>query len=314
MSEPSSATPSTRSAAPPARIADPALDSSHRRGIHRRITRRQFFLSAAAAAAGAGALDGFIVEPNRTLVSHYRVGGAGPSVRLVQLTDLHLRGLGAHEHHVAAAVAELAPEVILITGDSIDHDRRLPTLGAFLDLLDERTPKFAVLGNWEYQCGVSLRALAREYERRNCRLLVNESVVHRAGAAEMVITGLDDLVQGRPRLASAIEGVGRIGPNHVLLAHCPATRDVLRHGRRAADAEALAANMPAFMLSGHTHGGQVNLFGYCPWRPSGSGRYVSGWYADVSPPLYVSRGIGTVDIPIRFGAPPEVVGMEWGVT
>jgi predicted MPP superfamily phosphohydrolase len=64
------------------------------------------------------------------------------------------------------------------------------------------------------------------------------------------------------------------------------------------------------ILSGHTHGGQVCLGGWAPVLPRGSGRYVAGWYTDGAIPLYVSRGLGTTMLPIRFGAVPEIAYFE----
>ena len=63
-------------------------------------------------------------------------------------------------------------------------------------------------------------------------------------------------------------------------------------------------------LSGHTHGGQVTLFGRPFWTPRGSGRFVAGWYETPSCRLYVSRGVGMSILPIRFGARPEVAVFE----
>ena len=60
------------------------------------------------------------------------------------------------------------------------------------------------------------------------------------------------------------------------------------------------------ILSGHTHGGQIRLPGLTLYTPPGSGRYVSGWYRDTLAPLYVSRGIGTATIRMRFFCPPEL--------
>jgi len=60
------------------------------------------------------------------------------------------------------------------------------------------------------------------------------------------------------------------------------------------------------ILSGHTHGGQVKLLGFIPYLPQGSGKYVSGWYLDQHKQLYVSKGIGTSILPIRFGARAEI--------
>ncbi len=66
------------------------------------------------------------------------------------------------------------------------------------------------------------------------------------------------------------------------------------------------ASRPAAILAGHTHGGQVRLPFYTPYTPTGSGRFVAGWYRDTVAPLYVARGIGTIVIPARFFCPPEL--------
>lgn len=55
----------------------------------------------------------------------------------------------------------------------------------------------------------------------------------------------------------------------------------------------------------------MQLLGWAPLRPPGSGRYVNGWYRERKPHLYVSRGIGTSVLPLRFGAPPEVACFDW---
>ena len=91
--------------------------------------------------------------------------------------------------------------------------------------------------------------------------------------------------------------------DQLLLAHCPQYRDALP------DASAPGWFQPAHMLSGHTHGGQVTLFGIPLFLPRGSGRYLKGWYHDQDgtlPALYVSRGLGMSGLPIRFWAAPEL--------
>ena len=62
----------------------------------------------------------------------------------------------------------------------------------------------------------------------------------------------------------------------------------------------------SFILSGHTHGEQVRLFNFIPFLPQGSGKYVKGWYKESNPPMYVSKGIGTTILPIRFGSRAEI--------
>lgn len=298
------------------------------------LTRRQFIATVAAAgavSAGVG-VDGFLVEPERVDISRLQLAttrnaqaGAtavplGPGPTFVQLSDLHLQEVRGHERRVAAAVNSLVPDFVVITGDSIDKRDKLPQLQSFLSLLEPKTPKFAILGNWEHACRVDLHALARVYAAANCRLLINETAVYSHGGSQILITGLDDLLEGRASVASALAGI-EPRPNHLILAHCPVHRDVLRtvrpepgnrwSGLRPRDAAVFERFSPTCVLSGHTHGGQVNLFGFAPWRPRGSGPYISGWYRNVEPALYVSRGIGMVDLPIRIGASPEVARFEW---
>jgi predicted MPP superfamily phosphohydrolase len=308
----------------------------------RSITRRRFLASVGVlgTASVAAGIDGFAIEPERVEVTANELRspesardaavGAGAvlassvngpaSLSFVQLSDLHLQRVAEHEERVAAAVKELDPDFLVITGDSIDNRHHLHLLDGFLALLDHDLPKYAIMGNWEHACRVNRDRLREVYESHGCRLLVNESAVHDHGGRELLITGLDDLLEGRSKVADALRDV-EPRADHIILAHCPVQRDVLLKvrppsgnrftGIRAEDAAELSRFSPSCVLSGHTHGGQVNLFGFAPWRPRGSGPYVNGWYRDVQPALYVSRGIGTVTLPIRLGSAPEVASFRW---
>ena len=69
----------------------------------------------------------------------------------------------------------------------------------------------------------------------------------------------------------------------------------------------------ALTLSGHTHGGQVRVFGYSPVVPSRFGnRYVYGRIVEEGRNLIVSGGLGCSGLPVRFGSPPEIVVVELG--
>lgn len=269
------------------------------------LTRRRFL--AAIAAASAGTLGyGRWVEPGRIDVTTHRVGalGAGNSpLRLLHLTDLHLQRIGRHEERVAETAHALRPHLIAITGDSVDRADRLGLLADFLGLLP-RVPTFATLGNWEHWSGVDRGRLHDAYSRRGARLLLDESVEVRHQGGSLLLTGMDDATAGRPDLERALRDAAP-APNHAVLAHSPVYRDVV------AAHPAGAGFTPSLVLSGHTHGGQVNLGGWAPARPAGSGRYVAGWYREPAPALYVSRGIGTSVLPLRLGAPPEVALFEW---
>jgi len=277
-----------------------------------RLTRRGLLLGGAtfAAAPAAAAVDGFLVTPRWLDTSVHAFGAADPltpTVRVAQLSDLHLRSIGRLHESLLARLHELDPGVIALTGDMIDQPDRLALFDTFLGELPD-VPTFAVLGNWEHRVAVPESTYRTLYERHGVELLVDRSVRLTLGTSpdmfrQLLVTGLDDLVEGRPDPATAVADVAAC-PNHLLLAHCPAARD---------DCPLPASHAASLVLSGHTHGGQIAPFGRALILPPCSGGYVAGWYLEGGPPLYVSRGIGTSHLPVRIGATPEVAIFDWSL-
>ena len=249
-------------------------------------------------------MEGLLLQPRRIEVTHHALGtpkGPGEgSLRMVQLSDLHLHRLGGFERAIASRTTDLEPDVVLITGDAIDREDGLHLLDGFLEWLPKTASVIATLGNWEHWSDVDLRELSDVYFRHDARLLVNEMMHWTHGGRSIEIVGLDDLTGGAPNLTSAVEGFS-FGPNVLVLAHSPAYRDQIPTG----------AVSPVAVLSGHTHGGQVALGSWAPMRPPGSGDYVSGWYRGTLPDLYVSRGLGTSIVPVRLGSVPEIACFDW---
>ncbi|NCA10770.1 metallophosphoesterase, partial [bacterium] len=207
------------------------------------------------------------------------------------------------ETQLLTALHESHADLILFTGDMLDRQLHLWRLETFLRECPTGPRRFAILGNWEHRTGVPTEAFARLYDRHGVELLVNRSVEVAVAGTRVRVTGLDDLRGGRPDAFTAL-AAGAPTPNHLVLAHCPLSRDAV----------ALPAEHPAdLMLAGHTHGGQVAVLGQPLVLPTGSGRYVAGWYRDDGPPMYVSRGIGTSLLPVRLGAPPELVRIDWAL-
>lgn len=279
------------------------------------MSRRRFVALAGGGAVAALAGNAYLVEPRRVQFTHHavnaRTSAEQRAVRLVQITDLHLQQVGRMHRRIAAEVNRLAPDFIVLTGDAVDRADRLGELRSFLALLDPATPGYAILGNWEHWARVNLDELDALYRAANCRLLINDHAVHETGGRAIRITGMDDLIGGRPDSAKAL-GTGPGADAHLLLAHCPKHRDVLarrtvpRRGEMPASPSTFSTDA-TLVLSGHTHGGQVNLFGWAPMVPKGSRPYVRGWFREPDKsPMYVCRGIGTSVVPMRLGARPEV--------
>ncbi len=255
------------------------------------------------------AIYAFSVEPNLLVVSRYRlnpeIATNQDSLKIVQISDLHLKKFNHHAQQIVEQVNQLHPDIVVLTGDSIDKADQINEYDRFLSLLDPKITKYAILGNWEYNSKVDLATLTRIYTTYDCRLLVNESTLYQKGNQSLLITGVDDLV-GEPNLTKSLQNISP-NSNHLLLSHSPAYIDQVSTN----ELKTLAEYKPQYMLSGHTHGGQISLFGFTPIRPPRSGNYVSGWYQTNSIDVYVSRGLGISVLPIRIGAIPEISYFEW---
>ena len=267
--------------------------------------KRRTFLTWLGTAAAGVAGDAFGVQPAQLDVSRHRLGTTGPAIRVAQITDLHLQHLNNHARRIARALNREQPHIVIISGDAIDKKDRLPELQRFLELLHPDSVKFATLGNWEHWSMVDVDKLGALYGKYGCRLLVNESAIVRHGDKDVVITGLDDWTAGHPDFAAAVKGIAP-HPNHLLIAHSPMQRDALPAVSKQYSIAAI--------LAGHTHGGQVAFFGWAPVLPAGSGHYVRGWFRKDGVPMYVSRGLGTSLLHVRFGSKPELPIFDWNLT
>jgi predicted MPP superfamily phosphohydrolase len=274
-------------------------DFSVREFPSRRITRRRFL--AATAAVGGGVLaDASAIEPYRLDVSRHDVPITGlpaglDGLRIAQISDVHLPGTPDAARRVVAAVERERPDLVVLTGDIIEGLGDLPALTDFASAVRGRLGTFAVLGNWEHKAGITPTMARAAYDKAEVAFLFNESAAIRRGGARLRLVGFDDPVVGAPDPVRALAG--------------RASNDVdlwLIHGPAYADTLPRDTPVPAMILAGHTHGGQIRLPGVTLYTPPGSGRYVSGWYRDTLAPLYVSRGIGTATVRMRFCCRPEL--------
>jgi predicted MPP superfamily phosphohydrolase len=260
------------------------------------MNRRKFLGLSAAGGAALLSAD-MLVEAQRLEVTNHRVA-IGPardtSLSMVQITDLHIQRFGKHEKRIVEAANEPRPDFMVITGDSIDDRWMLGVLGEFLSQLTPDVPKFAILGNWEHWARVDILPLAALYARHNCELLVNRSVTFDVRGKRIRLAGFDDLIGAPKHSRAALADVSPVD-GELLLAHCPGHRDLL-------------LDRNSVMISGHTHGGQVNIPHVLQYTPVGSGPYLKGWYR--SNTLFVCRGLGTSRFPLRLNSVPELARFE----
>lgn len=233
-------------------------------------------------------------------VQYYHKGATRntDTIKLVQISDTHLRCIGPGLIKAVKKVNALKPDIILFTGDMVNGNSYLPLFETFMNMLDREVPKIAITGNWEYHEKIDLDALRAIYAKGNCELLINETRQFIFKNRKVSITGIDDFSQGHADYVAAVKEY-KPSDYHIVLTHCPAHYDVIL--------TQLTPEVPVdFILSGHTHGGQINIFGFIPFLPACSANYVKDWCGETEPKMYVSQGIGTSIFPIRLGSRAEI--------
>ncbi|MBC7171858.1 MAG: metallophosphoesterase [Polyangiaceae bacterium] len=218
---------------------------------------------------------------------------------IVQLSDIHV-GTFVQEPELRAAealVRSARPDLIVMTGDLVDHDPAFaPKLGALVRRLDgiARDGVVAIPGNHDYYAGIEV--VLGTLRGAGAKVLVNQGRVIGDRGGAFALLGVDDVWAARngaggPDLDRALAMVPRDLPS-VLLCHNP-------------EFFPAAASRVGLQLSGHTHGGQI-AFGINPAELVLPHGYVRGHYTRGTGQLYVNRGFGTAGPPSRIGSPPEI--------
>ena len=219
--------------------------------------------------------------------------------RILQLSDIH-HSLFVSRDRVAEVVMlsnRLKPDLIALTGDFVTYSRAsIEPVAEILGGLQASAGVVAVLGNHDFRVGAEV--IERALIRRRIRVLRNRHLRLQEGGETLHVAGVDDYRYGAD-LRKALRGVPAGAPT-VLLAHNPRLVD------------SAASHGVGLMLSGHTHGGQVNvpLLGTVYGRSPEQLRYKIGWDRLGDTQIYVSRGIGTIVLPWRFRCPSEIACLE----
>ncbi len=271
-------------------------------------SRRRFLRQGSFAAAGvlfSGAAYGAAfhdhVELTEETINIAGLPQAFKGYRIAFLSDIHSSVFMTKEmmQRTVEMTNALNADLIIITGDFVNSmfEEVYPFAEAFSGL---RAPGgvYGVLGNHDYYTR-RVEEVASVVSECGIRLLRNESVPLQRNGSSILLAGVDDV--GNPIRAAALFDRALEGTNpslsKILLCHRP----YFFHeaARRRVD----------LTLSGHTHGGQIVLarFGNDVLAPARiASPYVAGLYTRGESKMYVSRGIGTVAIPIRINCPAEL--------
>ncbi len=298
------------------------------------ITRRKFlrFLAGLAAFGTSTAAYGFGVEPLlRLRVARYDISPprwpSGFELKIAVIADLHAcdpwMSLG-HIEEIVEHTNALHADVIVMLGDYVAGHRymrqQVPASEWASTLAKLKAPLgvHAILGNHDYwddravqREGQGETVAQRALEAAGIPVYENDVTRLTRGGHSFWLAGLGDQLAFLP--ARRFGTVRRIGVDDLAATLAKVTDDapviLLAH---EPDVAMRVPKRVALQLSGHTHGGQVRLFGWSPVVPSRYGNRLAYGHKKINCDVVVSGGLGCSILPIRLGVPPEIVLVKVG--
>lgn len=247
----------------------------------------------------------FVIEPNRLVVREVPLALPGwprplDGMKVALISDLHVGAPFVGEDKLAQVVAETngaAPDLVLLLGDYIvggepgasfvAPERIAQTLGG----LHARLGVYAVMGNHDWWFDGD--RVTRAFAAAGLRVLENEVLELHDRGQPLWIAGLADLTTRAQDVGGTLARAGA-GPV-IAFTHEP---DVFPE----------IPGRVTLTVAGHTHGGQVALplVGRLVVPSRHGQRYAIGHVVEAGRHLFVTPGVGTSILPVRFGVPPEI--------
>lgn len=274
------------------------------------MNRRSFLknmargLIAVAGLSSGGYYYAYKIEPTMLQISEETITSSKipksfNNFKIIQFSDTHI---GFHYtieqlNKLVHKINDLEPNLILFTGDLVDKPQTFDQANELirtLDSLQATHGKYWVYGNHDHG-GYGTEIIRDIMDQANFRLLKNTHAFIEKNKEHIVISGVDDIMLGKPDLTKTLKHVNA-DLFTILLAHEP-------------DFATVAAQFPVdVQLSGHSHGGQIRLpfIGHL-YTPAYAKKYIHGRYLlNNKLELYVNKGIGTTRLPLRFFCKPEI--------
>ncbi len=284
-------------------------------------SRRKFIYTAGMAAAGCvagagtlSAMDGTDQHRlERVVLKVPNLPEALKGTTIAMITDVHSSVFMTRQEmdRYVAALNSLKADMAVVVGDFVNSKlHEVYPFAESFSALKAPLGVYGVTGNHDYYTG-AIETVAREIEQSGIRLLRNENLSIERNGAKLWLLGMDDadIYDVKPYLETGKSVRGTI---ENLLGGIPEGAPKLFLCHKPYPFEEYSQLGIDLMLSGHTHGGQVviaQLDNVNLSFASLASSYVSGLYKARSnrrSQLYVSRGVGTVGIPLRVNCPPEI--------
>jgi len=217
--------------------------------------------------------------------------------KIIHLSDTHHSPFTGLDHikRVVKVANRLKPDMFLLTGDYVSHEREyIAPVATVLGKLKAKYGIYACLGNHDHWTDANL--VTHLFRGEGIKMLVNEGLRFEARGASFWLAGVDDYMVGKTDVPAALRG-SFPDEMKLLLAHNPIIfREAARSG-------------VDLTLSGHTHGGQIKLRDE-EKRILPSRKLKAGLHVRRNSQIYITRGIGTVVVPMRYRCPPEISFLE----
>lgn len=220
-------------------------------------------------------------------------------LRIAYASDIHYGTLLSEKRvaDLAQRLNALKADIIILGGDYGEDAAHSFAFFEKLPPLEAKIAVCGVLGNHDRAEG-SAEELSAAMEKCGITPLVNSALKIRIQDAELCICATDDVSHGDPmfrEVKAQAEGADFV----IYAPHAP---DALQAAK-----EEGAGVFYDLALCGHTHGGQVSLFGFAPYTASLYGMYygnlyLSGQKEEDGAQIIISNGVGTTWMPLRFGA------------
>lgn len=227
--------------------------------------------------------DAALIEPRWIKINYLKLANR-PTHTLVHISDIHYKGNSSYLWRAVRRINKINPDFVCLTGDIIETEDMLTE--AMNILCEIHAPLYVVPGNHEYWARADLSPARKLLSEQGGALLESEAVMHFDNNVQ--ILG-DSIIQWD--YAQAIAP----GRKHVFLTHYPDK------------AARLSGATFDIILAGHSHGGQARIPFYgALLRMAGAYDFQRGLYDTSSGPLYVSAGLGTYFLDLRFLCRPEI--------
>ena len=241
----------------------------------------------------------FLIEPNLLITKNISIKNEDlKGIKITVASDFHLKNHDTKRlKKIIKKINKTDSDLVLLLGDYVDETAEFKTLPLkeiteILKNIKSKNGIYAVLGN--HDIWLDENELTKCLKNANITVLNNANRILTINEKTLTLAGTNDYTEGKADISKALNNAKK---PIILMTHNP---DIF---------EQFVPNSVDLTISGHTHGGQIVIpFVGALIVPSDYGnKYANGLISDNNRKIYVTKGLGTTILPVRFNCLPEIV-------